>query len=38
MLERGGCVRAEVVKDVTAKTLMPEIYGNIKEDSLLITD
>lgn len=38
MLERQGKVKAKYVENTTAKTLLKEIYTNIEENSLLITD
>ena len=38
MLEREGKVKAEYVKDTTAKTLLKHIYNIIEPDILLITD
>jgi len=38
MIERQGNVKAKFVNDTTAKTLLKEIYTNVEENSLLITD
>lgn len=38
MIEREGNVKAKFVNDTTAKTLLKEIYTNVEENSLLITD
>ena len=38
MRERGGNVKAMVVKDRTMETLLPVIYENVKPDSVLMTD
>ena len=38
MVERGGRVRAKVVADVKAKTLLPEIEANVLKDATVYTD
>lgn len=38
MVERGGRVRAKVVPDVKAKTLVPEIQDNVPLDATIYTD
>jgi transposase-like protein len=38
MVERGGKVRAKVVPDVKARTLLPEIEANVLKDAVVYTD
>ncbi len=38
MIERGGRARAKVVRDVKARTLLPEIQANILPDAVVYTD
>lgn len=38
MVERGGRVRAKVVRNVRANTLLPEIQANIRPDAIVYTD
>lgn len=38
MRERGGNVKAMVIKDRTGKTLIPIVYEHVKLDSIIMTD
>ena len=38
MLERGGEVRARVVKDVTARTVRGAVFDNVADKTVLLTD